>query len=82
MIFKAVFLSPVPVGGVVGDSSLVDAALGQCFLLVQDELLQTHLHLCACHRTLRGTQVRQGQVRQGQARQGPTTITSSEVDKT
>ena len=55
MIFKAVCLSPVPVGGVIGDSSLVDAALGQGFLLVQDELLQTHLDLGARHRTWRGT---------------------------
>jgi len=48
-----VMFSPVPVGGVVGDASLVDAALGQGFLLVQDELLETHLHLGAGNRTWR-----------------------------
>jgi len=41
--------SPVPVGSVVVEASLVEAALGQGLLLVQDELLQPHLHLGARH---------------------------------
>ncbi|TNN80881.1 hypothetical protein EYF80_008886 [Liparis tanakae] len=41
--------SPVPVGSVVVEAPLVEAALGQGLLLVQDELLQPHLHLGARH---------------------------------
>lgn len=43
--------SPVPVGSVVGEPPLVEAALGEGLLLVQDKLLQTHLHLCAGYGT-------------------------------
>lgn len=41
--------SPVPVGSVVGRPSLVEAALRQGLLLVEDKLLETHLHLRTGH---------------------------------
>lgn len=45
--------SPVPVAGVTGHA-VVQVAVGQCLLLVQDELLQLHLHLRAGHGTWEG----------------------------
>ncbi len=44
--------SPVPVARVVGQA-VVEAPLGQRFLLVEDELLQPHLHLSARHSACR-----------------------------
>lgn len=43
--------SPVPVRRVIGVASLVEAPLGQRLLLVQDKLLESHLHLCTGHST-------------------------------
>lgn len=43
--------SPVPVRSVIGVASLVEAPLGQRFLLVQDKLLESHLHLSTGHST-------------------------------
>lgn len=43
--------SPVPVGSVIGRPSLVEAPLCQGLLLIQDELLETHLHLRTGHGT-------------------------------
>lgn len=40
--------SPVPVARVTGQA-VVEAPLGQRFLLVEDKLLQPHLHLSARH---------------------------------
>lgn len=45
--------SPVPVGGIIVGSSLVEAPLCQGLLLVQNKLLETHLHLSAGHSTWR-----------------------------
>lgn len=43
--------SPVPVGSVIGEASLVEAPLGQGLLLVQDKLLEPHFHLSTGHGT-------------------------------
>lgn len=43
--------SPIPVGGVVWRSSLVEAPLCQSLLFVEDELLEAHLDFSAGHCT-------------------------------
>ena len=49
--YFSIISSPVPVGSVVVEASLVEAPLGQRLLLVQDELLEPHLHLRTRHGT-------------------------------